>query len=396
MIAQSVSQPLLQPLAQCRPLIDVLSEIPDFRKARGKRHPLPAVLALVCVAVLCGYKSYSAISQWARIYPRELVLKLGLTHKTTPCPATLFTILSQLDRRLLESKLTEWAKGVLASLPKDQAEEEAVAIDGKTLRGSKRQGAINIHLLSALSHRLGLTLNQRAVSDKTNEITESLPLLESLIVKGQVYTMDALLTQRSVARSITEGEADYLMIAKGNQPSLKADIALVFDKPPQGDCQPSAETTDRAHGRIERRRLATSQSLEGYLDWPGIRQVFRLERQSQMISSGQTRTETVYGLTSLGPDRADPARLLELTRGHWLIENQSHWVRDVTFDEDRSQVRIGSTPQAMAAFRNTAIGLLRLSGQTNIASAIRYLAAQPQKALDLIGINNKTQPLTTK
>ena len=92
-------------VTRCRPLIDVLAEIPDVRHARGKRHPLPSVLALICVAVLCGYRSYSAIAQWARIYPRELVVGLGLTHPTSPCTATLCTLLRQLDRTQVEAKL---------------------------------------------------------------------------------------------------------------------------------------------------------------------------------------------------------------------------------------------------------------------------------------------------
>ena len=155
---------IAQPIAQCPPLIEVLAEISDLRHARGKRPPLPAILALVCVATLCGYRSYSAIAQWARIYPRELVVALGLTHQTSPCPATLSIILRQLDRAQLEAKPAAWAERVLSVLPPapSEAEDEAVALDGKTPRGSQHQGALNVHLLSALSHRLGLTLGQSA------------------------------------------------------------------------------------------------------------------------------------------------------------------------------------------------------------------------------------------
>lgn len=206
---------IAQPVAQCRPLIDVLADIPDCRHARGKRHPLPAILALVCVAVLCGYRSYSAIAQWARVYPRELVVALGLTHPTSPCVATLSTILRQLDRDQLEAKLGAWAESVLAVLPPSPTEDEAVALDGKTLRGSQHQGALNVHLLSAVSHRLGLTLAQQAVDDKTNEIRHVVPLLRTLVLEGRIFTMDALLTQRAVARTIVEAGGDYVLLAKG-------------------------------------------------------------------------------------------------------------------------------------------------------------------------------------
>jgi predicted transposase YbfD/YdcC len=373
-------------LAQCRPLVEVLAAIPDFRQARGKRHPLAAILSLVCVAVLCGYRSYSAVAQWARIYPEELVRALGFTHPTPPCAATLCGVLRHLDRRQVEATLGAWAEEVLASLPAAPEEDEAIALDGKTLRGSRRQGALNVHLLSALSHRLGLTLGQQAVDDKTNEITVALPLLQSLVLEGRIFTMDALLTQRGIAQTIIDGGGDYVLPVKDNQPQLLHDIQTVFRDPPQGDEQVTAATADSGHGRIEQRRLTTSSVLLGYSDWPGLRQVFRLERTAIRKKTGERRGETVYGVTSLAPAHADAERLLRLTRQHWRIEHRSHWVRDVTFDEDHSQVRCGSTPEVMAAIRNTAIGLLRALGTTNIAAACRQLAAQPTTALILIGI----------
>jgi Transposase DDE domain len=126
--------------------------------------------------------------------------------------------------------------------------------------------------------------------------------------------------------------------------------------------------------------------LVGYSDWPGLAQVFELGRHVMFPKTGKERVEVVYGVTSLRPEQATPERLLALVRGQWQIENQSHWVRDVTFDEDRSQVRCGNIPHVMAALRNTAIGLLRCAGHANIAAACRRLAAQPLQALALIGI----------
>jgi len=127
--------------------------------------------------------------------------------------------------------------------------------------------------------------------------------------------------------------------------------------------------------------------LQGYLDWPGAQQVVRIERQRTHRRTGKVEEEVVYGVTSLRSARADAALLLRLVRQHWHIENRSHWVRDVTFDEDRSQVRIGSIPEVMAALRNLAIGILRTTGATNIAAAGRYYAARPHEALTLIGIH---------
>src|SRR5256884_5375333 len=238
-------------------------------------------------------------------------------------------------------------------------DKAAVALDGKTLRGSQKQGAPGVHLLSALSHHLGLTLAQQAVDAKTNEITQVETVLRQLVLKDRVITMDALLTQRHVAQTIVDKGGDYVMIVKDNQPQLRADIELVFALPPAGDRQEGARTVDIGHGRIEQRNITTSEALVGYSDWPGLAQVFELGRYVITQKTTEERVEMVYGVTSLSPERGTPERLLELVRSHWQIENKSHWVRDVTFDEDRSQVRCGNIPQVMAAFRNTTIGLLR-------------------------------------
>jgi predicted transposase YbfD/YdcC len=372
-------------IAQPRPLIEVLAEMPDLRSRRGKRHPLSATLAMACCAMLCGYRSYSALAEWGRNYGTGIAQALGFTHNT-PCAATLHTIFRQVDRDDLEARLGTWAESVVVSTPAASAGEVAVALDGKTLRGSQKQGAPGVHLLSALSHHVGLTLTQQAVDAKTNEITQVETVLRQLVLKDRVVTMDALLTQRHVAQAIVDEGGDYVMIVKENQPQLRADIELVFTLPPAGDRQETARTVDIGHGRIEQRNITTSEALVGYSTWPGLAQVFELGRHVIIQKTGQERVEVVYGVTSLSSERATPGRVLDLVRGHWSIENKSHWVRDVTFDEDRSQVRCGSIPQVMAALRNTTIGLLRWAGHTNIAAACRRLAAQPAQALALIGI----------
>jgi predicted transposase YbfD/YdcC len=372
---------------QCRPLLATLHDIPDPRQARGRRHPLAAILALTCVAMLCGYRSYSAIADWGRCYGQKLARALGFTRDKTPCAATLHHVLRQLDGPLVEAALGAWAESVLTALPPAIGELEAFAIDGKTLRGSRKQGAPAVHLLSALSHRLGLTVWQQAVADKTNEIPVMEDVLRGLLLEGRVITVDALLTQRAIAQTLVEGGGDYVMIVKGNQPQLQHDIRLVFQEPlTRTETITACELVDHGHGRLEERRLTASPALVEYSDWPGLAQVFQVQRRVTVKKSGVQREEVVYGVTSLSPDRAGPEGLLRLVRQHWQIENTVHWVRDVTFDEDRSQVRCGSIPQVMAAFRNPAIGLMHWAGETNIAAACRRFAAQPWSALALIGI----------
>lgn len=370
-----------------RPLVASLHDIPDPRHPQGRRHPLAAILALMCVAMLCGYRSYSAIADWGRCYGQKLIRALGFTHDKTPCAATLYHVLRQLDAPLIEATLGAWAESVLTALPPVPGEPEAMAIDGKTLRGSRKQGAPATHLLSVLRHRLGLTLWQQAVADKTNEIPVLEDVLRALVVEGRVITVDALLTQRAIAERIVHGGGDYVMLVKGNQPQLQHDIQLVFQEAhASAETVSTAEMVDSGHGRLEQRRLTASSALVGYSDWPGLAQVFQIERSVTMKKHGEQRHEVVYGVTSLSLDQAGPERLLGLVRQHWQIENQVHWVRDVTFDEDRSQVRCGSIPQVMAAFRNTVIGLMHWTGETNIAAACRRFAAQPWSAFALLGI----------
>lgn len=132
--------------------------------------------------------------------------------------------------------------------------------------------------------------------------------------------------------------------------------------------------------------MSVSTALNDYVDFPYVAQVGRLERHVTRLKSDEQTTETVFIITDLSPEQATPQDLLALVRGHWRIENRSHYVRDVTFDEDRSTVRRGRGPAAMAALRNFAISLLRLAGETNIARATRALAAQPHRALAMLGV----------
>jgi predicted transposase YbfD/YdcC len=232
-----------------------------------------------------------------------------------------------------------------------------------------------------------MTLGQVAVSDKTTEIGVVLDLLKRLMLEGKVISCDALLTQREVAEEITERGGHYVMIVKGNQPALQAEIEELFEQKEvfQAEIE-TAVTLDEGHGRIEQRRLSTTSLLTGYCEWPGMQQVFEIERNVTKKKTGAQRTEVVYGITSLRAEVASAEKLLEIVRGHWSIENKSHWVRDVTFDEDRSQVRVGNVPQVMASLRNTAIGIMRLRGETNIAAACRKFAARPWTVLALIGV----------
>lgn len=167
---------------------------------------------------------------------------------------------------------------------------------------------------------------------------------------------------------------------KGNQPTLWQEIADLWELAPLPP--PQKVQTAKHGGRVERRSLWTSEALVGYTDWPHLAQVCRMERI--VTRKGRTSRDVAYSVTSLTSAVASPKRLLALWRGHWGIENRLHWVRDVTFDEDRCQIRTGAAPQVMAALRNLVIGLLRLVDVQNIAAALRSYAARPFNALRLL------------
>jgi hypothetical protein len=149
---------------------------------------------------------------------------------------------------------------------------------------------------------------------------------------------------------------------------------------------PEHSTFDKAHGRIERRRIWTSDELKRYVEFPHAEQVFMVERTVEYLRSGKTYQEVAYGISSLSPQAATAAQLLEYNRGHWEIENRVHYVRDVTFDEDRSQVRTAGGPRIMASIRNLAMGIFRMLGFRYIPDAIRYFAMRLQEVFLLLGI----------
>lgn len=217
------------------------------------------------------------------------------------------------------------------------------------------------------------------------ELSVAPALLDQLPLPGRVLTGDALYCQRDRCAQIVAAGGDYLLIVKANQPQLAQAIALRFAELPWDGSFASAESGHRHGDRREHRYLRVATALPGDQDWPGLQQVCQVARVT--TQHGKVTSQIRYAITSLGARVADAKRLLRLVRGHWAIENRLHYVRDVTFGEDASQVRTGAAPQVLAALRNVVIGLLRQAGWTNIAAALRHYAWRSGTALNLLGIS---------
>jgi len=356
--------------ARSQYLLDLLAQVPDPRKRRGRRHPLAGLLAAGIAAVIAGARSFAAIGQWAADAGPEVLAALGAARGPAE-ESTFRRAFALIDPGRLDQVLGAW----LHTRAVQVSGRLVIAIDGKAVRGAKDATGKAPHLVAALAHGIGAVLGQVAVAAKTNEIPAVRDLLKAFAsLAGAVITIDALHTQSDTAQVITGQGADYVMTVKGNMPTLHRQLKkLPWARIPAI----SAVSTD--HGRRARRTIKAVLA-PAWIEFDGAAQVAQLRRT--VTKKGRKTVEVVYLITS---DRdADPAALAAWVRGHWEIENRLHWVRDVTYQEDRSLVRTGNAPRVMASLRSLAISLLRLAGQTNIAAANRHHARDPQRTLQLL------------
>ena len=381
--------PRTEPMAapRLRSLFECLGEVPECRRARGKRYPLNTVLALAVAARVAGYRGVTAFAQFAALLGQDQLAAVGAFYSpskqryTAPSVTTFHNILAALAPETLDHAIGRWtAQHCTAHAP--------VAMDGKDVRGASKQteGARRRMMVAAVEHGSGVVLRQTEVDDKTNEIPIVRELFSVLDLAGRTVTLDAMHAQQDTARHLLEQcNADYVVTAiKDNQPTMLHDLtAIDFSDAPWH------ETLDKAHGRIERRRCAVfdlaGSQWDGYADLHGRRQAMRIEREREIVKTGERSIEVTYSLTSLGADRASPEQLLALVRNHWHIENRVHYVRDFTYDEDRCRAYVRHLPRNLACLTNAAIAIVRGTGRFRyLPEANRHYAARAQDALDTI------------
>ena len=380
-------------IVQDSTFMNALADLPDPRKRRGTRHAWRVILTLISAALAAGCRTPHAIGQWVHLHAAALHATLCPTAKRVPSESTLVRALRLVDVTALEQRIAQFGQALGTAAPSgtiscpNGQRLEALSIDGKALRGAGTHGQAT-HLVSLVRHGSGTTLVQTAVARKRNEIAAVPLLLAGRDLTDTVTTMDALLTQRTIAQAILTQHGHYLMIVKRNQSCLFEALELFFRLPPilaDAEHWDRVQTLSKGHGRIERRRLESSDGLCAYLAWPGVAQVLRRRCERTIVATGEYSCEVTYGLTDLTPAQAGAAQLEALWRGHWTIENCDHYVRDVTLGEDAGQAHTGSSAHALAAWRNGILIVLRRAGWRNIADAVRAYAASVHNALDLIG-----------
>ena len=365
-----------------------LQTLTDLRKARGKRYSLTTVLMIVLLAKLSGANSPTEIAEWGVYHQCEIEALLRIKPKRMPERSTY--------RRILAYKVYETeVERLVGEYNQDGERGTVCALDGKALLGmSKREDGTPEYALSVYDVTAGKTMAQIEVGNKENEITKAPEVIVLAKIAGKVVTGDALHTQKRLAQTILDEAGDYVFPVKENQPKLYKNIQSLFapeyPKPGFGKIQTdflTAQKVNKGHGRIEIRTITTSAMLNAYAAWPGLAQVYRLEREFQWRRRGvcyKTSHEVEFGITSLAREKASPRQLLEIRRSHWGIETGSHYRRDVTLKEDATRFTIGHGARVLANLHNLVLALIRQIGFLNAAQARRFFAAHLSRAFSLL------------
>jgi predicted transposase YbfD/YdcC len=337
-------------------LIDRFAEIEDPRHPRNTLYPIEEILLLAICGAISGADDFVSIAEFGEAKLGWLRGLLPFEHGV-PSHDTLTRVFGQIEPSDFERCFRAWTRRV-----EEKTDGQVVAIDGKTLRGSRDRASEEgpLHLVEAWACGQELMLGQRRSEDGANEIETIPELLEMLTLEGCIVTIDAMGCQTDVAEAIIDAEADYVLRLKDNQSGLRADVERLFERRLGVGFDPGHTDVDAGHGRVETRRCwAVDVSGTGLVDesrWPGLQSValveterFVAEPQAEAgLAEGETETERRYLISSLP---ADAEKILEASRRHWQIENGLHWVLDVAFEEDHSQVRTQNAAENLALVR---------------------------------------------
>ena len=360
-------------------LLQEFASIPDHRRAQGRKFQLPTLLAIWELARLSGYRGVDATWRYAcSLSQKDLRLLGAWRHKRTgryhpPSRATLHRAMTDTDPEAFQEAVNRW-------VARRQPSKTALAADGKRLRGANRHEAAHYETVSLVSHADAMPIASRAYTEKGGETAAVLALLEDVDVRRSVITLDALHTTRKTALAIRRRHgAHYLFTVKGNAPETFQTLETI-DWERDADSHFSEEDS-KAHGRIDRRRIHVLKPLRGLINYPHVRQIFRVTRKRTQVKTDEESLEVVYGMTSLPPGEAAAERLLALNRGHWVVENRNHRPRDTTFGEDACQMHTGHGPANNAIVNNMALAIIFRRGFTRVQAAVQHFAMDRDAAL---------------
>lgn len=378
-------------------MVEWFKDVPDPRTRPNRIYPWPLLWGLISAAMASACQTPAAIARWIREHHDELLAALPPTLVRLPCEATIRRTLACVDASKLDAALTALPKRSSAAPPDAPADPPTPltghAIDGKNVRGVTRDGHA-CQLVSLVEHTSATVLAQEQVARKRDERSAVPALLAKRDLRGIVITLDALHTLKPTARLILDAGGDYLMVVKKNQASLYEFLEMLFSLPAHPSdhevWDQNGPTSEKGHGRLETRTLISGCAHIEDIDWPGVGQVIRRECERIELKSGKVTREVSYGLTSLTPERAGAAAVEVLWRGHWTIENSVHYVRDVSFGEDRGHAAAGSTARALASVRNALLFLFRRAGWRLVPSALAHYGASVHRAFTLVGLSVST------
>jgi predicted transposase YbfD/YdcC len=367
-----------------RLLLDHFSQIKDTRQAWKVAYPLCEVLFLVVCGTIANCDDYDDIVDWGNAH-LSFLRGFSEFHHGIPCADWLRTVVNRIDPDLFMACFSSW----VAECWPDKL--DLVAIDGKTSRRShnRKTGQKALHLVSAFATNSRLVLGQEAVFEKSNEITAIPALVERLNLEGALVSIDAMGCNPEIAQSILDAEADYLLAVKDNQPTLHADIKSYFDTAPAGEVE-QLKTIGKDHGRFEVRMHTVSHTLDWYASersYPGAPRFPQLTTiamvESRIERGDKIETERRSYISSRALSAAD---FTEAVRGHWGIENNLHWILDVTFNEDQSRLRTGHGAKNMAVVRHFALNLVRqVADKRSIKRRRKCAAWDPKYLMEILG-----------
>ena len=367
---------------ELRSLYEELGEIPDFRRAQARRHSVACVLSIYILSLLSGMRGPVAAAQYAKsLSQKELEMLGGWYNKKKqryepPSQTTMHTVTSNLDTREFQSVLARYCSGRVRL-------GEALAIDGKRIRGANRNGEGHYETVTVVEHNSGMPLGSVDLRDEGAEIAGVYDLLEQVCVKGRVVTLDALHTTKKTARTIVEKhEADFMFTVKGNSPAAyKCLNSLDWERDSAGRF---TESADKGHGRIEQRSIEVMNAYFRMTDYPHVKQVFRVKRWTKNVKTGAVSTEHAYGITSVDDKRGTPEQLLCWNRGHWAVETKNHYIRDVTFGEDGCRSHTRCAPANNAVCANIALAIIFGRGFRTAPEATRHFVLNRKDAFDAL------------